>query len=257
MIDLLISAATVIFIYFLVFFLVAQTIRNNSIVDMGWGAGFIVVTLSTLFIQGAYTERSLLVALLVIIWGGRLSYHIIRRNWGKPEDFRYANWRKEWGRWLVPRAFFQVFMLQGVMMLVIAYPIILINAYQETGLGFPDFLGLLVWLVGFYFESVGDKQLARFKQDPANKGHIIKTGLWKYSRHPNYFGEATMWWGIFIIALAVPLGWSAVISPLVITILLLFVSGVPMLEKKKKDNAEFQAYAKTTSKFFPWFPKNK
>ncbi len=257
MTDLMVQAAIVVFIYFFLFFLVAQLIRNNSIVDMGWGAGFIVVALATLFIQGAYAERNLLLLLLVTIWGGRLTYYIVRRNWGKPEDFRYARWRREWGRWLVPRAFLQVFMLQGFLMLVIGYPIILVNANPEPGLNALDYLGLLVWLVGFYFESVGDKQMAEFKKDPANKGRIINVGLWKYSRHPNYFGEATMWWGIFLLSLSVPFGWSAIISPLAITFLLLYVSGVPMLEKKYKDNPEFREYAKVTSKFFPWFPKKK
>ncbi len=255
MVELFTVAAIAVFIYFFIFFLVAQFIRNNSIVDMGWGAGFILVALVCLFSQAAYVERNLLMTLLVLIWGGRLSYHIVRRNWGKPEDFRYAKWREEWGRWLVPRAFLQVFMLQGVLMLIIAYPIILVNAYPRPGLTALDFLGLAVWIIGFYFEAVGDKQLAQFKQNPANKGHVIKTGLWKYTRHPNYFGEATMWWGIFLLGLSVPLGWSGLISPLTITGMLLFVSGVPMLEKKYKDNAEFQAYARVTSKFFPWFPK--
>jgi len=255
MVELFAVAAIAVFIYFFIFFLVAQFIRNNSIVDMGWGAGFILVALVCLFSQAAYVERNLLMTLLVLIWGGRLSYHIVRRNWGKPEDFRYAKWREEWGRWLVPRAFLQVFMLQGVLMLIIAYPIILVNAYPRPGLTALDFLGLAVWIIGFYFEAVGDKQLAQFKQNPANKGHVIKTGLWKYTRHPNYFGEATMWWGIFLLGLSVPLGWSGLISPLTITGMLLFVSGVPMLEKKYKDNAEFQAYARVTSKFFPWFPK--
>ncbi len=255
MVELFTLAAIAVFIYFFIFFLVAQFIRNNSIVDMGWGAGFILVALVCLFSQGAYVERNLLMTLLVLIWGGRLSYHIVRRNWGKPEDFRYAKWREEWGRWLVPRAFLQVFMLQGVLMLIIAYPIILVNASPRPGLTVLDFLGLAVWIIGFYFEAVGDKQLAQFKQDPANKGHVIKTGLWKYTRHPNYFGEATMWWGIFLLGLSVPLGWSGLISPLTITGMLLFVSGVPMLEKKYKDNPEFQAYARVTNKFFPWFPK--
>jgi steroid 5-alpha reductase family enzyme len=255
MAELLVQAAVVTFVYFLVFFLAAQVTRNNSIVDMGWGAGFIVVTLVTLISRGTYTERSLLIALLVLIWGGRLTYHIVRRNWGKPEDFRYAAWRKAWGRWLVPRAFFQIFMLQGFLLLIIAAPILLVQASAQPGLNFLDLLGLLVWLTGFFFESVGDKQLALFKENPANKGHVIQTGLWKYSRHPNYFGEATMWWGIFLIALSTPLGWSGVISPLTITAMLLFVSGVPMLEKKYRNNAEFQAYARITSKFVPWFPK--
>jgi steroid 5-alpha reductase family enzyme len=257
MTELLWQAALLIFIYFLVFFLVAQVIKNNSIVDMGWGAGFVVVAFFALISRGAYLERNILLTVLVLIWGGRLTYYIVRRNWGKPEDFRYAKWRQEWGRWLVPRAFFQVFMLQGFLMLVIGYPIILVNANPQPGLNFLDYLGLLVWITGFFFESVGDKQMAEFKKDPANKGHVIKSGLWKYSRHPNYFGEATMWWGIFLLALSVPLGWSGIVSPLTITLLLLFVSGVPMLEKKYKDNPEFQAYARVTNKFFPWFPKKQ
>lgn len=255
--SLLYFSAVLIFIYFMIFFIVAQIIKNNSIVDMGWGAGFIVVAMGTLVYQGAYLERNLLITLLILIWGGRLAYHIVRRNWGKPEDFRYAKWRQDWGRWLVPRAFLQVFMLQGLLMLVIGYPIILINAYPQPGLGLLDYLGLIVWLIGFYFESVGDRQLADFKKDPANKGHVIKSGLWRYTRHPNYFGEATMWWGIFLIALSVPSGWTAVISPLTITLLLLYVSGVPLLERKYKDNKEFQEYARVTNKFFPWFPKKK
>jgi len=255
--ELLFQAALIVFVYFFIFFLVAQVIKNNSIVDMGWGAGFVVIALATLFIGGAYTERNLLVTLLVLIWGGRLTYHIVRRNWGKPEDFRYAKWRKEWGRWLVPRAFLQVFMLQGFLMLVIAYPIILINAYPAPGLNILDFLGLLVWITGFIFEAVGDKQLAEFLKNPANKGRIIRHGLWKYTRHPNYFGEATMWWGIFLLALSVPLGWSGIISPLTITFMLLFVSGVPMLEKSLQENPEFKEYARVTSKFIPWFPKKK
>jgi len=253
--NLLSLSALLIFVYFLVFFIVAQVIRNNSIVDMGWGFGFVVVALATLLYTGAFAERNLLLTLLILIWGGRLTYHILRRNWGKPEDFRYAKWRQEWGRWLVPRAFLQVFMLQGLLLLIIGYPIILVNASSQPGLTPLDYLGLLVWLIGFYFEAVGDRQLADFKEDPANKGHVIKSGLWKYTRHPNYFGEATMWWGIFLVALSVPSGWTAVISPLTITLMLLYVSGVPMLERKYKDNEEFQAYAKVTNKFFPWFPK--
>jgi len=253
--EILFQAAIVIFIYFFVFFLVAQYIRNNSIVDMGWGAGFVLVAFVILISQGAYVERNLLITLLVTIWGGRLTYYIVKRNWGKPEDFRYAKWRKEWGKWLVPRAFLQVFMLQGVLMLIIGYPIIVVNANPQPGLSFIDYLGLLIWITGFVFESVGDKQLAEFKKDPANKGHVIQSGLWKYTRHPNYFGEATMWWGIFLLSISVPLGWSAVISPLTITLMLLYVSGVPMLEKKYKDNPEFQEYARRTNKFFPWFPK--
>ncbi len=257
MTELLMQTILIVFLYFFVFFLVATVIKNNSIVDMGWGAGFVVIALATLFIEGSFAERNLIVTVLVTIWGGRLTYHIVRRNWGKPEDFRYAKWRKEWGRWLVPRAFFQVFMLQGAMMLAIGYPIVLINAYPVSGLTTFDVIGLLIWITGFFFESVGDKQLAEFLRNPANKGKVIQSGLWKYTRHPNYFGEATMWWGIFLLALSVPLGWTGIISPLTITVLLLFISGVPMLEKSMMENPEYREYARVTSKFIPWFPKKK
>jgi len=257
MTDLLSTTVLIVFVYFFIFFLVAQAIKNNSIVDMGWGAGFVLIAIATLFIEGSFTARNLIVTLLVTIWGVRLTYHIVRRNWGKQEDFRYARWREEWGSWLVPRAFFQIFMLQGLMMLVIGYPIVLINAYPGPGLTVLDILGLLIWITGFYFESVGDKQLAEFLKNPANKGRVIQSGLWQYTRHPNYFGEATMWWGIFILALSVPLGWTGIISPLTITILLLFISGVPMLEKEMMKNPEYRAYADQTSKFIPLPPRKK
>lgn len=257
MTELLTQTILIVFVYFFIFFLVAQLIKNNSIVDMGWGAGFVLIAVATLFIEGSFTARNLIVTGLVVIWGVRLTYHIVRRNWGKPEDFRYAKWREEWGGWLVPRAFLQIFMLQGLMMLVIGYPIVLVNAYPGTGLGVLDVLGLLVWVTGFYFESVGDKQLAEFLKNPVNKGKVIQSGLWKYTRHPNYFGEATMWWGIFLLALSVPLGWTGIISPLTITILLLFISGVPMLEKQMMKNPEYREYAERTSKFVPLPPKQK
>ncbi len=257
MTELLTQAVLIVFVYFFIFFLVAQVIKNNSIVDMGWGAGFVLIAVATLLIEGSFTARNLIVTFLVAIWGVRLTYHILRRNWGKPEDFRYAKWRKEWGIWLVPRAFFQVFMFQGLMMLIIGYPIILVNAYPGRGLTALDIIGLLIWITGFYFESVGDKQLAQFLKNPANKGKVIQSGLWQYTRHPNYFGEATMWWGIFILALSVPLGWTGIISPLTITTLLLFISGVPMLEKQMMKNPAYREYAERTSKFFPLPPKKR
>jgi len=256
MLSIFQPSAFLILIYFTIFFVIAQIIKNNSIVDIGWGFGFILITIYTFFFSELITVRSLLVSLLVIIWGSRLSYHILKRNWKKPEDFRYAKWRKEWGKWLFIRGFFQVFMLQGVFMLVISSPVILINYSHQQGLQFLDYLGTIIWITGFLFESVGDYQLAQFIREPENKGKIMRYGLWKYTRHPNYFGEATMWWGIYLIALSLPNGFWFIISPLTITILLLYISGVPMLERKFADNPKFQEYAKVTPKFFPWFPKN-
>ena len=253
MLNIFLPSAILILVFFTVFFVIAQFMKNNSIVDIGWGLGFIVVTLYAFIFSGPVTARNILVTLLVIIWGTRLAYHILKRNWGKPEDFRYAKWRKDWGKWLFIRGFFQIFMLQGVLMLIIVSSVVFINYSEKPGLYFLDYLGAAVWIIGFLFESIGDAQLARFIKDPKNKGEIMRYGLWRYTRHPNYFGEASMWWGIYVIALTVPNGFWLIISPLTITILLLFVSGVPMLERKFADNPKFQEYARVTSKFFPWF----
>ncbi|MBU3161182.1 DUF1295 domain-containing protein [Clostridium frigoris] len=251
------QSTILVFIYMSIFFIIAQMIKNNSIVDMGWGLGFVLISIYTLFIGGNYNLRAVIVTALVFVWGIRLFYHILKRNLGKPEDFRYVAFRRNWGRWVMPRAFLQVFMLQGAIMLVIAYPIIMNNATSKGSLGILEFVGIVIWIVGFIFEALGDKQLKNFIADKKNKGHIMKRGLWKFTRHPNYFGEATMWWGIFIITLSSKSGIIGIISPIIITLLLLYVSGVPMLEKHYKDNKEFEAYAKITSKFIPWFPKRK
>jgi len=253
--NLYFQSAVVVFFYMTLFFIVAQIKKNNSIVDIGWGLGFVVIAIFTLLINGNYNLRSILVTALVFLWGMRLLYHIVKRNVGKPEDFRYAAWRKEWGKWLVPRAFLQVFMLQGVIMLVIAYPIIMNNDSSIGSFGCGEIMGFIIWIIGFIFEVIGDKQLKDFIADKKNSGHIMKEGLWKYTRHPNYFGEATMWWGIFIITLSSQSGMFGIVSPITITLMLVYVSGVPMLEKHYKDNMEFQEYAKSTRKFLPWFPK--
>jgi steroid 5-alpha reductase family enzyme len=146
-------------------------------------------------------------------------------------------------------------MLQGLLLLIIAYPVMLINHSKEAGIVFLDILGLIIWLEGFFFEAVGDYQLLKFKRKAENKGKIMTQGVWRYTRHPNYYGETAMWWGIFLIALSVRNGWTAFVSPLLITFLLLKVSGITMLEKKYVGNKEFEEYAKRTRAFFPWFSK--
>ena len=250
------STASV-FLYMTFLFFLALIKKNNSIVDVGWGIGFILVWTMTFILEPGGTARQLLAGALVIIWGVRLSAHIFVRNKGRGEDFRYVRWRKEWGKGFIPRSFVQVFMLQGLFLLLIAYPVILINRSPERSLGSLDAIGLLIWLSGFAFEVVGDAQLRRFKRQPGHKGQIMRQGLWRLTRHPNYFGESVMWWGIFVIALSIEGGWTGVVGPLVITFLLTRVSGIPMLEKKYRGNAEFEEYARKTSAFFPWFPKEK
>ena len=254
-ISFLLYSAVAVWIFMTAVFILALLIKDNSIVDIAWGGGYVAITLLTFFLEPGAVARHWLISALVILWGIRLMIHISLRKRGAAEDFRYAKWRREWGRWLVPRSYLQIYMLQGVFMLLIASPVIHTNASSTRGLGWLDFLGLSFWLIGFFFEAVGDAQLARFKKDPSNKGKIMTEGLWRLTRHPNYFGEVTMWWGIFLIALSVPGGWLTIISPLLITFLLLRVSGVTMLEKKYRGNLEFETYARKTSAFFPLPPK--
>jgi steroid 5-alpha reductase family enzyme len=248
-------AALIIFVYFFAFFIAGTAIRNNGVVDVGWGMGFVVLSWLLLFLRLPTGLSQIIVALLITLWGCRLLVHILRRNMGKDEDFRYANFRKAWGKWVVPRAFLQVYMLQGVFMFLIALPMILKPETPAPTSPVLFLMGCLVFIIGFAFEAIGDRQLADFLHNPDNKGKLMTEGLWRYTRHPNYFGEATLWWGIFLIALSGGASWVSVVSPITITLLLLFVSGVPLLEKAMKDRPGYAAYAAVTPVFAPWFPK--
>jgi steroid 5-alpha reductase family enzyme len=232
-------------------FVVSLIKKRNDVADVAWGLGFVLMTWVSCFISDASGTRGILVGVLVSIWGLRLAWHIHRRNKGKAEDYRYLAWRKEWGKWFYIRSYFQVYLLQGLFLFLIVMPVLLINKNAGSMLGIIDFVGVVVWLVGFYFESVGDAQLTRFIKNPENKGKLMQSGLWAYTRHPNYFGEVTQWWGLWIIALSVPLGWIGIIGPITITILILKVSGIPMLEKKMEENPEFAEYKRKTSVFIP------
>lgn len=252
LIDTIITAAITIFVYMIMFYILAQLIKDNSIVDIGWGLGFIVVTIVLAIRSGELFAARILMMLFVIIWGLRLAIHIFLRNKGKEEDFRYKSWRKKWGRnaWWI--AFFKVYLLQGLVMLLVSAPIIIVFTSAEVPFSYLHLLGIVLFLLGFYFEAVGDYQLYAFKKDPANKGKIITHGLWKYTRHPNYFGETIIWWGIFLIALPSYLGWIALISPLIITLTLVFVSGVPMLEEKYEGREDWEEYKQKTPMFVPF-----
>jgi steroid 5-alpha reductase family enzyme len=237
--------------------LLSVALRNSSIVDIFWGTGFVVVAWTAfLLTPDGFLPRKLLLAGLVSVWGLRLSTHILRRNWGKPEDFRYARWREESGRRWWWFSFFKVFLLQGILLWIISTPLIAAQVSRLPGrLGWLDALGVVVWAIGFFFEAVGDAQLERFKADPANKGKLLATGVWRYTRHPNYFGDAAQWWGYFLIAAAAGAWWT-VFSPILMTVLLVRVSGVALLEKTLVETKPgYREYARTTNAFLPWLPR--
>ncbi len=237
-------------------FVVALWLKDNSIVDIAYGLAFVLTGWTGFLVYGSSQPRQFLILALITLWGLRLAIHIfLRKRREQGEDFRYRQWRESWGKSFYWRSFLQIYMLQGAVIFLVSLPLLLVIRQPGEALGWLDLLGALIWMTGFAFEALGDWQLLRFKQNPVNRGRIIQLGLWRYTRHPNYFGEATLWWGIFLIALGSPIGWLAVISPLLINYLLLKVSGIPMLEAKYQGNPEFKAYKNRTSAFFPWFPK--
>ncbi|MDA3846294.1 MAG: DUF1295 domain-containing protein [Vallitaleaceae bacterium] len=237
--------------YFLLFFIVAQILKNNSIVDIGWGPGYALIAWAV-YINQPSTE-SLIVPILVTLWAGRLFFYISIRNIGKGEDYRYVNMRKEWGDKVLINALVRVFLLQGALQYVVALPLIGRQA-DMANLGIV-IIGIALFGTGLFFEVVGDGQLKAFIKQRTDKEQIMTTGLWRYTRHPNYFGDACVWWGFFIMAMGFSAPIWTIIGPIVMTLLLRFVSGVPFLERRYKDNLAYGAYKKVTSAFIPMPPK--
>jgi steroid 5-alpha reductase family enzyme len=230
--------------------------------DIAYGPAFIFVTLILYFFTVSNRSASphfSILCLLVIIWGTRLAARIYLKNRGKPEDFRYATWRSAWllrGKfYFYLRSYFQIFLLQAFVVSVVLIPVTQTFVYSHTTIGGMYLVGLLLWLLGFLFESIGDAQLDRFiKNTDPERGRIMTSGLWKYTRHPNYFGESLMWWSVALIAYSVTSSLVVFVSPVLITFLLLKVSGVPLLEKRWEGVPEWEVYKKKTSVFFPLPP---
>jgi steroid 5-alpha reductase family enzyme len=238
---------------------VSLVYKNVTIVDSLWGLGFVLIAWLTLFMAGGFDGRKVLITSLVTLWGLRLFLHLSWRNWGHGEDPRYGSWRKESGDrfWLV--SLFKVFILQSIFLWTIALALQWGQlSSQPARLTWLDYLGLGLWMIGFFFEAVGDWQLARFKANPNSKGMVMDQGLWAYTRHPNYFGETLIWWGIFLITLATPGSWWTIISPIIITVVLLKMTGVTLMEKTiVHTRPGYSEYIAKTNAFLPWFPKKK
>jgi steroid 5-alpha reductase family enzyme len=248
------TLALTLLVYMTSWFVVSVIKNRNDVADIAWGLGFVFLAWLS-FILSGYSLKAFLVNILVTIWGTRLAWHIYNRNNNKPEDSRYLSWRKSWNNFYL-RSYLQVFLLQGIFLFLISLPVIFINYSVSGNCGILEVVGIIVWSLGFYFESTADRQLKEFISHPENKGKIMDRGLWRYSRHPNYFGEVTQWWGIFVIASSLPNSLLTIIGPLTITILILFVSGVPLLEKKYAGRPDFADYKKRTSIFIPLPPKS-
>jgi steroid 5-alpha reductase family enzyme len=250
-------AALVILGFMTTVWLVSLLLRDSSIVDIFWGTGFVVSNwVYFALTPDGFPARKWLIGVLVTIWGLRLSLYILWRNWGKGEDFRYRQWREEAGPKWWWQSFFKVFLLQGFLMWIISAPLLAAQISPALDrLAVLDLVAVPVWLIGFFFEAVGDLQMARFKADPANKGKVLSSGVWRYTRHPNYFGDATQWWAYYLIAASAGGFWT-IFSPILMTVLLLRVSGVTLLEKTLKETKPgYKEYVESTSAFIPWFPR--
>lgn len=255
--EIYFSGLLIIVIAMTLLWLVSVFLKNASIVDPFWGLGFVIADVFYFYKTDGLELRKLIVLSLLTIWGLRLSIYLGWRNLGKGEDFRYQKFRKDYGEkryWWI--SFFQVFLLQGVLLWLISAPLLSAQFYSGgSDLNFFDYAAITIWIIGFSFEAGGDFQLARFKSDPNNKGKVLNTGFWKYTRHPNYFGDASVWWafGLFSVAAG---SYLPLLSSLLMTLLIVKVSGVSLLEKTLKNTKpQYKDYVEKTSAFFPWFPK--
>jgi len=230
---------------------IAQYKNDTSIANFTWGGGVMLVSLYTFFTLSLFLPRQIIVTLMITMWASRLIIHVYKRYTGN--DPRFLSWKWQGFKALVINTIW--IFGQTIMIAIMGYPAVIINMSTVSGLTVLDGIGVCVWIFGFIFEMISDHQLFMFMSNPTNKGRVMRYGLWRYSRHPNYFGEILMWWGIFIIALSVPYGWAAIIAPVTISILLIFITGIPWIEKTMEANSEYQEYKEKTSMLIPWFAK--
>lgn len=236
-------------------FIVARYFRRYDLVDAAWGWVFIVIAMCSFVLQpGVLLQFDIqsLVVLLVAIWGVRLSWYILRRIIATDvEDHRYVELRSKWRGSVGINTYIRIYLVQSVLALLILVPVVFINSSPDYDIGVLVVAGVISWCTGFIIEAVSDNQLRKFISDDRKSGNIMKTGLWKYSRHPNYFGELVQWWGIFIIAVAIPFGWLTILGPVLITYLICFVSGIPLAEKRLSGRSGWYEYKKRTSILIP------
>ena len=240
----------------LVVWLISLKMRDASIVDIAWGSGFVVVAWVSFWLSDGNSTRSLLLTVLTTIWGLRLALYLAKRNLGHGEDFRYQSMRRKHGSKFAFMSLYTVFGVQGLLMWIVSLPVQLGQVRESPNFGFIGAVGVLVWGLGMFFETVGDAQLAKFKRDPANKGLVMNRGLWRYTRHPNYFGDSCVWVGLGLIAAETKLGILGLFGPVVMTILLVKVSGAALLDRAMlKRKPGYETYVANTSGFIPRPPR--
>lgn len=254
MLSVALSGLAAVLLALTLLWMLSLRLRDASIIDSFWGPGFALATLVYYLVDGSRASRGTLVLLLVTTWAARLGYHLHRRNRRMGEDPRYVAMREKYGKRWELISLFRVFWLQGAIMWTVSAPL-LAAVLGRASLSALDVAGAAIFLVGLALESLADHQLTRFRADPANKGRVLESGLWRYSRHPNYFGDAVVWWGLYAVAAGAGAYWT-IFAPVIMTFLLLKVSGVPLLEKSlSRSRPGYAEYVQRTSAFVPWPPK--
>ena len=235
--------------------LLQRSTANAGWVDVGWSAGVGACGAALAALAAGDPTRRLLYGSLIALWSARLAVYILRRLLSEPEDGRYLRLRREWGP-AAQRKLFFFYQFQAPLAVAFALPVLVVGNDRGPGLGARDAVATLVWLVAVAGESIADRQLARFRSDPANRGRTCRVGLWRTSRHPNYFFEWLHWWTYPIAALGAPWWGVALLGPALMATFLLFVTGVPATEARAASSRpDYEEYRRTTSAFIPWFPK--
>lgn len=234
-------------------FLVAKSRKRIDTVDVAWGLGFVLVAWATLWQSPSF--HSVLIANIVTVWGIRLAYHIYSRHTFTKEDRRYIELSKKWKGNFWTRAYVSIFLVQGALLILVSLPITVASNTGISTLHWLSYVGVILWSAGFVIETVADKQLSDYLKRK-NRPAVMQEGFWRYSRHPNYFGELLQWWSVGIIALQVSYGWLGLIGPATLTILIVFISGIPPIERAKRSDKQYQVYRRKTSPLIPMPPRD-
>ena len=237
-------------------FFISSRFKNFGLVDIAWGLGYVLIVLLSFKLNPDLSGSEYLLGTCVFLWGVRLSAFLFIRNFNKPEDFRYLKMRESWGESANLHAFFKIFLFQGLLIFIIGSPIILKLNSPPSQLGWFQIVGFILWGFGFFWESWADNEKMQFKKEPLNLDQPCQTGPWKYSQYANYFGEITLWWGLYLISLPHEYFYLSLVSPVLICFLILKVSGIPLLEEKNKNRPSFSEYRKKTNLIFPGRPKS-
>lgn len=236
-------------------FVLALITRRIDLINITWGLGFVVIAVLSFLLSVDFSYKAFLATLLIIFWGVHISTILIKRMRLRGESYKFIALKTKWPRGFYLRLYLQVYLPYGFLMLLICSPVVIVNLFGDDAFSIPNIIGVVLWSIGFFIESVAVSQLYNFFLNSENKNKILTTGLWRYVRHPNYLGEIILWFGLFLLAVDSPYGYLSIISPMLTTLILVVVTGVPVTKSKFKDNSQYQIYSLKTPAIVPFINK--